>query len=178
MAAHAVPPLPPPSNTVAGCVRHLQGLVDPECPPDAQAFVFAIYDERSKMQVGGCACRDAASCSAARPVTTCTLPCPPICKHMHPPPCWSPSWPSLQYVGFSKDLRNSLRTLLTRRPEKSYTYKCVTPPPPPRACACCDAQPSTRRCPCSSQAAAAGPNLLHPPAATAAHPMMRRLPAG
>jgi len=30
-----------------------------------------------------------------------------------------------QYLGFSKDLRNTLRTLLCRRPEMCYFYKCV-----------------------------------------------------
>jgi len=30
-----------------------------------------------------------------------------------------------QYLGFSKDLRNTLRTLLCRRPELCYHYKCV-----------------------------------------------------
>ena len=29
------------------------------------------------------------------------------------------------YLGFSKDLRNTLRTLLVRRPELCYHYKCV-----------------------------------------------------
>lgn len=29
----------------------------------------------------------------------------------------------LQYVGFSKDIRNSLRTVFSRRPEKVYYYK-------------------------------------------------------
>ena len=29
----------------------------------------------------------------------------------------------LQYVGFSKDLYNSLRTLLGRRPDKAFFYK-------------------------------------------------------
>ncbi len=29
----------------------------------------------------------------------------------------------LQYVGFSQDLRNSLRTLLGRRPDKAHYYK-------------------------------------------------------
>lgn len=29
----------------------------------------------------------------------------------------------LQYVGFSKDLYNSLRTMLGRRPDKAYFYK-------------------------------------------------------
>ncbi len=60
------------------CTNHCaQGLVDPEVPPGSVAFVFAIFDNRSK----------------------------------------------LQYIGFSKDLRSSLRTLLTRRPDKAYTYK-------------------------------------------------------
>ena len=31
----------------------------------------------------------------------------------------------LQYVGFSKDLYNSLRTLLGRRPDKAFFYKWV-----------------------------------------------------
>lgn len=31
----------------------------------------------------------------------------------------------LQYVGFSKDLYNSLRTLLGRRPDKAFYYKYV-----------------------------------------------------
>lgn len=30
-----------------------------------------------------------------------------------------------QYLGFSKDLRNTLRTLLCRRPELCYSYKCA-----------------------------------------------------
>lgn len=30
-----------------------------------------------------------------------------------------------QYIGFSKDLRNTLRTLLCRRPELCYYYKCA-----------------------------------------------------
>lgn len=29
----------------------------------------------------------------------------------------------LQYVGFSKDLYNSLRTMLSRRPDKAFFYK-------------------------------------------------------
>ena len=31
----------------------------------------------------------------------------------------------LQYVGFSKDLRNSLRTVFGRRPDKAHFYKRV-----------------------------------------------------
>ena len=33
---------------------------------------------------------------------------------------------SLQYIGFSKDLRNSLRTLFGRRPDKAHFYRHVT----------------------------------------------------
>lgn len=33
----------------------------------------------------------------------------------------------LQFVGFSKDLRNSLRTVFSRRPEKAFFYKCAYP---------------------------------------------------
>lgn len=29
----------------------------------------------------------------------------------------------LQFVGFSKDLRNSLRTVFSRRPDKAFFYK-------------------------------------------------------
>ena len=29
----------------------------------------------------------------------------------------------LQYVGFSKDIRNSLRTVFSRRPDKVFYYK-------------------------------------------------------
>ena len=32
---------------------------------------------------------------------------------------------SLQYIGFSKDLRNSLRTLFGRRPDKAHFYRHV-----------------------------------------------------
>ena len=31
----------------------------------------------------------------------------------------------LQYVGFSKDIRNSLRTVFSRRPDKVIFYKCA-----------------------------------------------------
>ena len=31
----------------------------------------------------------------------------------------------LQFVGFSKDLRNSLRTVFSRRPDKAFFYKCA-----------------------------------------------------
>ena len=31
----------------------------------------------------------------------------------------------LQYVGFSKDIRNSLRTVFSRRPDKVFFYKCA-----------------------------------------------------
>lgn len=31
----------------------------------------------------------------------------------------------LQFVGFSKDLRNSLRTVFSRRPDKTHFYKWV-----------------------------------------------------
>eukprot|EP00891_Asterochloris_glomerata_P003517 jgi/Astpho2/3517/Aster-06431 len=31
----------------------------------------------------------------------------------------------LQYVGFSRDLYNSLRTVFSRRPDKAYFYKCL-----------------------------------------------------
>ncbi len=30
---------------------------------------------------------------------------------------------TLQYVGFSKDLRNSLRTVFSRRPDKTHLYR-------------------------------------------------------
>ena len=33
----------------------------------------------------------------------------------------------LQFIGFSKDLRNSLRTVFSRRPEKAFFYKCACP---------------------------------------------------
>ena len=32
---------------------------------------------------------------------------------------------SLQYIGFSKDLRNSLRTVFVRRPDKAYFYRAL-----------------------------------------------------
>lgn len=32
----------------------------------------------------------------------------------------------LQFVGFSKDLRNSLRTVFSRRPDKAFFYKCAS----------------------------------------------------
>jgi hypothetical protein len=32
----------------------------------------------------------------------------------------------LQYVGFSQNLRNTLRTVVARRPEKSFFYKSVS----------------------------------------------------
>lgn len=44
---------------------------------DAEAYVFALFDEHQK----------------------------------------------LQYVGFSRDLKNSLRTLFSRRPEKAHYFK-------------------------------------------------------
>lgn len=31
----------------------------------------------------------------------------------------------LQFIGFSKDLRNSLRTVFSRRPDKAFFYKCA-----------------------------------------------------
>lgn len=31
---------------------------------------------------------------------------------------------TLQYVGFSRGLRDSLRTLFSRRPEKAFYYRC------------------------------------------------------
>lgn len=31
----------------------------------------------------------------------------------------------LQFVGFSKDLRNSLRTVFSRRPDKAFFFKCA-----------------------------------------------------
>lgn len=33
----------------------------------------------------------------------------------------------LQYVGFSRDLRNSLRTVFGRRPDKVFYHKCGFP---------------------------------------------------
>ncbi len=33
----------------------------------------------------------------------------------------------LQYVGFSRDLRNSLRTVFGRRPDKVFYHKCGMP---------------------------------------------------
>ena len=55
----------------------------------------------------------------------------------------------LQYVGFSRDLRNSLRTVFGRRPDKVFYHKCAlgTPPlpsPPPRPCphVSCAGQPA------------------------------------
>jgi hypothetical protein len=41
----------------------------------------------------------------------------------------------LQFVGFSKDLRNSLRTVFGRRPDKAFFYKCAPPVPCPGAAA-------------------------------------------
>ena len=49
----------------------------PEVAPGTQASVFAIFDQKQK----------------------------------------------LQYVGFSKELRSSLKTLLGRRPDKAFFYK-------------------------------------------------------
>ena len=34
----------------------------------------------------------------------------------------------LQFVGFSKDLRNSLRTVFSRRPDRAFFYKCAAKP--------------------------------------------------
>jgi hypothetical protein len=31
----------------------------------------------------------------------------------------------LQYIGFSKELRSSLRTVLGRRPDKAFYFKCA-----------------------------------------------------
>lgn len=56
-----------------------QGLVNPLAPAGTQAHVFAILDDKKK----------------------------------------------LQYIGFSKELRGTLRTLLGRRPEKAHFFKAV-----------------------------------------------------
>ena len=57
----------------------LQGLIQPELPGDTQGSVFAIFDDKKK----------------------------------------------LQFIGFSKDLRNSLRTVFSRRPDKAFFFKCA-----------------------------------------------------
>ncbi|KAK9829795.1 hypothetical protein WJX72_007953 [[Myrmecia] bisecta] len=58
-------------------ILNAQGLIQPVIPEGTQASVFAIYDDKKK----------------------------------------------LQYVGFSKDLYNSLRTVFSRRPDKAFFYK-------------------------------------------------------
>ena len=55
----------------------------------------------------------------------------------------------LQYVGFSKDLRSSLRTVFSRRPDKAFYFRCAgrrpigccLPAPRPVSCS-----PAARRC--------------------------------
>lgn len=54
-----------------------QGMIQPEVPAGTQASVFAVFDDRKK----------------------------------------------LQFVGFSKDVRNSLRTVFSRRPDRAFFYK-------------------------------------------------------
>ena len=54
-------------------------MIQPEVPEGTQASVFAVFDEKKK----------------------------------------------LQFIGFSKDVRNSLRTVFSRRPDRAYFYKCA-----------------------------------------------------
>lgn len=58
-------------------ILNAQGFILPEQPADSPACVFAVFDDKKK----------------------------------------------LQYIGFGKALRQSLRTLLSRRPDKAYYYK-------------------------------------------------------
>ena len=59
-----------------------QGMIQPAVPEGTQASVFAVFDDKKK----------------------------------------------LQFVGFSKDVRNSLRTVFSRRPEKAHFFKCAAAP--------------------------------------------------
>ena len=68
-------------------------MIQPEVPEGTQASVFAVFDDKKK----------------------------------------------LQFVGFSKDVRNSLRTVFSRRPDKVFFFKCAAAPEAP----CFGA-----RCPC------------------------------
>ena len=64
--------------------RGAQGMIQPTVPEGTQASVFAVFDDKKK----------------------------------------------LQFVGFSKDVRNSLRTVFSRRPDRAFFYKRA---PAPRA---------------------------------------------
>lgn len=75
--AEAAPTTRPLSQLQLCPIIDTQGYISPVIPDGTQATVFAIFDDREK----------------------------------------------LQYVGFSKDLRNTLRTVLGRRPDKAYFYK-------------------------------------------------------
>lgn len=57
-------------------------MIQPEVPEGTQASVFAVFDDKKK----------------------------------------------LQFVGFSKDVRNSLRTVFSRRPDKAFFFKCAAAP--------------------------------------------------
>ncbi|KAK9840654.1 hypothetical protein WJX81_007501 [Elliptochloris bilobata] len=58
---------------------NLQGMIQPEVPEGTQASVFAVFDDKKK----------------------------------------------LQFVGFSKDVRNSLRTVFSRRPDRAFFFKAL-----------------------------------------------------
>ncbi len=65
--------------------RGAQGMIQPTVPEGTQASVFAVFDDKKK----------------------------------------------LQFVGFSKDVRNSLRTVFSRRPDRAFFYKRAPAPPAP-----------------------------------------------
>lgn len=79
--ADASAPSAPPSARLDSLdllsVVSVQGYINPEVPADAQATVFAIYDQAK----------------------------------------------ALQYIGFSKNLRASLLTVFSRRPDKCHFYR-------------------------------------------------------
>lgn len=80
-AAASVPVTPemPLADIPLRAIINSDGYIMPEVAPGTQASVFAIFDQKQK----------------------------------------------LQYVGFSKELRSSLKTLLGRRPDKAFFYKSV-----------------------------------------------------
>lgn len=78
-AASPAAPSPKLEDLEMNGVLNVQGYINPDMPPEAQAWVVALYDEAK----------------------------------------------ILQYIGFSKDLRGTLRTLFARRPDRAHSYRSL-----------------------------------------------------
>jgi hypothetical protein len=105
-------------------------MIQPTVPEGTQASVFAVFDDKKK----------------------------------------------LQFVGFSKDVRNSLRTVFSRRPDRAFFYKRAPAPLAPTPGVACTCESLGKLCPGAAVSASHDRHTWPVKSMQSCGPCMRRAP--